>query len=235
MAIPSLNKLYFESLSVPSSPALWIGCSLALHVGICLLPLGGSSQQKIAFAPGDAGVQVELIASDPAPAAPEPVAGVEEPAAETEPMPIAQIPLPEEKEEVVAEPEVKRPAPARKTASSKTVAHSEVKPNESSSSGAARAGSATAQPAAQIYTTQPPYPQGARDSGVEGNVRLRVRVGPDGSARAVEIARSSGRSDFDSTSISTVRREWRFRPARTVSGAPIESTVTVAIHFNLRS
>lgn len=234
MRHPSLNSLYFETLSLPSSPAVWIGCSLALHVGICLFPLGGSNQQKISFAPGDAGVQVELVAE--AEEAAPPVSESTPLAVEFEPMPIAQIELPKENDVVIAEPEAK-PQPVRKVAATKTRTQpNNSKPSESvAAGGGARAGSAAAQPAAQIFTTQPPYPQGARDSGAEGDVRLRVRVAPDGSARAVEIARSSGRADFDSSSISTVKREWRFRPARTVSGAPIESTVTVAIHFNLRS
>src|SRR5205085_7828003 len=87
-----------------------------------------------------------------------------------------------------------------------------------------RAGTAIAQPAAQAYTTQPPYPPEARELGVEGVVRLQVRVGIDGCPRDVKIVRHSGRSDFDFSSLSTVQREWRFRPARNADGVPVEST-----------
>ncbi len=239
MRYPSLNKLYFETFNLPSTPAIWIGCSLALHAGIFLLPLGGSNRQSIAFAPGDAGVQVELVAGDSEPA---PVTENADMTQETapqieEPPPIVSVPVPEENEVVFAEPE---PKPARKVVADKAkiaAARPEnFKPdNGGASGGPARAGSAAAQPAAQVFTTQPPYPVGARDLGVEGNVRLRVRVGVDGSPREVEVARSSGRADFDSTSMSTVRREWRFRPARTIGGAPVESTVMIAIHFTLKS
>jgi outer membrane biosynthesis protein TonB len=51
----------------------------------------------------------------------------------------------------------------------------------------------------------------------------------------VEIARSSGRQDFDGASLNTVKREWRFRAARRAGGDPVEAIVFVTIRFELNS
>jgi protein TonB len=41
---------------------------------------------------------------------------------------------------------------------------------------------------------------------MQGTVEVRFRVGPDGSADAIEIVRSSGHRELDEASLETVRR-----------------------------
>lgn len=67
--------------------------------------------------------------------------------------------------------------------------------------------------------TPPPYPGAARRMGDEGEVRLDVHVGADGSVLDVRLRQSSGSPLLDRTAIETVKR-WRFDPA-TVDGRPV--------------
>ncbi len=55
--------------------------------------------------------------------------------------------------------------------------------------------------------------------GDEGEVRLDVHVGADGSVLDVRLRQSSGSPLLDRTAIETVKR-WRFDPA-TVDGHPV--------------
>jgi protein TonB len=65
----------------------------------------------------------------------------------------------------------------------------------------------------------PPYPAMARRMGEEGEVRLDVHVGTDGSVIEVRLKKSSGSQLLDQTAIDTVKK-WRFKPA-TVDGRPV--------------
>ncbi len=67
--------------------------------------------------------------------------------------------------------------------------------------------------------TPPPYPAMARRMGDQGEVRLDVRVGADGTVAEIRLRKSSGSPLLDRTAIDTVRK-WRFKPA-TVDGQPV--------------
>lgn len=67
--------------------------------------------------------------------------------------------------------------------------------------------------------TPPPYPAMARRMGDQGEVRLDIHVGADGSVLEVRLRQSSGSQLLDRTAIETVKK-WRFRPA-TVDGRPV--------------
>lgn len=82
---------------------------------------------------------------------------------------------------------------------------------------------------AYLENPQPSYPERSRLQGEEGVVLLKVRVGINGRALAVELARSSGFRRLDQSALETVSR-WRFAPA-VRNGAAIESTLTVPIRF----
>jgi protein TonB len=69
--------------------------------------------------------------------------------------------------------------------------------------------------------TAPAYPPAARRMGNQGEVRLDVQVGVDGSVLDVRVRTSSGSPLLDRSAIDTVRR-WRFRPA-TVDGQPVSA------------
>lgn len=65
----------------------------------------------------------------------------------------------------------------------------------------------------------PPYPASARRLGEQGEVRLDVHVGADGTVLEVALRASSGSPALDRSAMDTVRR-WRFRPA-TVDGQAV--------------
>lgn len=79
----------------------------------------------------------------------------------------------------------------------------------------------------------PHYPIAARRRGIEGSLVLDVLVTPEGSPRAVAVARSSGSALLDEAALEAVRR-WRFRPARR-GNEPVEGRVSVPIAFRLVS
>ena len=59
----------------------------------------------------------------------------------------------------------------------------------------------------------------ARRLGDQGEVRLDVYVGTDGSVLDVVVVQRSGSPLLDQTAVDTVRK-WRFKPA-TVDGKPV--------------
>jgi protein TonB len=65
----------------------------------------------------------------------------------------------------------------------------------------------------------PPYPAAAKRMGEQGEVRLDVHVGADGSVIDVQVRASSGSPALDRSAMDAVRR-WRFRPA-TVDGQAV--------------
>jgi protein TonB len=85
------------------------------------------------------------------------------------------------------------------------------------------------------YGSNPPpvYPAIARRREQQGTVTMRVLVGIDGIVQHAEIAESSGFDALDDAAIETVRRRWRFVPARR-AGTAIESWVLVPIRFALK-
>ena len=229
MSRASLSQLYFESISVSKAPLTWLLCAAFIHAGLFCLPTGKYKprQHGVVLREGNAGIEVELMPESSDSAADQTLASPDSSRDSIMPSP--------DPDSVVEKPE--------DIVSTKTSATASLHPprprtnrvSDRASAALPRAGTTIAQPAAQVYTTQPPYPPGARELGVEGVVRLQVRIGVDGSPRQVKIVRPSGRSDFDSSSVSTVQREWRFRPARTAGGAPVESTIVVDIKFTLKS
>lgn len=84
-----------------------------------------------------------------------------------------------------------------------------------------------------LHNPKPVYPSMSRRLGEEGTVRLRVKVGADGTALTVETERSSGFDRLDAAALDAVRR-WRFVPARRGDVA-IEAWVAVPIIFKLES
>ena len=65
----------------------------------------------------------------------------------------------------------------------------------------------------------PAYPASARRLGEQGEVRLDVHVGADGSVLDIRLRASSGSPALDRSAMEAVRR-WRFSPA-TVDGEPV--------------
>lgn len=90
--------------------------------------------------------------------------------------------------------------------------------------------------AAEVDTARnepPEYPRAARRRGLEGQVRVRVRVSVAGTALQIRIATSSGYEILDEAALEAVAR-WHFTPARE-GGRPVEGEIVVPVRFQLRS
>jgi protein TonB len=79
--------------------------------------------------------------------------------------------------------------------------------------------------------TDPPYPEQARQQGVEGTVVLQLTVGADGSPGHVRVSRSSGHAALDEAAIAHVRRA-RFSPALK-DGKAVPMPMTFRVKFHL--
>ena len=88
--------------------------------------------------------------------------------------------------------------------------------------------------AAQIDSSsrlQPPYPGSEQRAQRDGQVRVRVTIGPDG--RVTDVVLLSATNDaFWFATRAQALRYWRFRPA-TVDGRPVEETRTMSVVFRI--
>lgn len=80
------------------------------------------------------------------------------------------------------------------------------------------------------FAPQPIYPRRELNQGIGGEVRLRILVGTQGRADAVEVERSSGRDALDQAAMRVVRQRWRFQAAE-VNGQPVARWGVVSIRF----
>lgn len=85
--------------------------------------------------------------------------------------------------------------------------------------------------AAYLDNPKPSYPRIAKLRGMEGTVKLRVKVGTDGRPVTVDLQQSSGFSALDHAAIKVVRH-WRFEPARR-GGIKVAGEAIVPIQFKL--
>ncbi len=108
-------------------------------------------------------------------------------------------------------------------------------PGSSSAGPVANAGAPAYSPpgfgASYLHNPKPAYPMMARRRGLEGVVRLDVRVSAEGVPIAVKVRDSSGHETLDEAALTAVWH-WRFSPARR-GGEPVEGAVVVPVRFNL--
>jgi protein TonB len=88
-----------------------------------------------------------------------------------------------------------------------------------------------ASPDTKIYNRPPAYPREAARRGEQGSVELIIHIAPDGTARTVEIAESSGSAELDRSAREAVL-SWRFRPAIR-DGMPIASVLPFRVKFTI--
>jgi protein TonB len=79
--------------------------------------------------------------------------------------------------------------------------------------------------------TDPPYPEQARQQGVEGTVVLRLTVAAQGAPSNIRVSKSSGHTALDEAAVAHVRRA-RFDPALK-DGEPVSVTITFRVKFRL--
>ena len=137
---------------------------------------------------------------------------------------------------LVADVGADRPAPALVSAAVSAAS------GVSASPGPAATGSPPAAPVAPAYTPpgyaaayldnpRPAYPLLARRRGLEGTVRLEVRVSADGIPTSVKVRESGGHDTLDEAALTAVWH-WRFVPARR-GGEAVEAGIVVPIRFRL--
>lgn len=84
------------------------------------------------------------------------------------------------------------------------------------------------------YSPMPEYPDSARKAGWQGTVTLRVLVDEEGKSKSVEVYQSSGFALLDQAAVETVRKRWRFYPARE-GEKQVENRIRIPIEFSLRN
>ncbi len=77
------------------------------------------------------------------------------------------------------------------------------------------------------------YPTDAMLKGDQGVVSLTFDIAPDGMVESCRILESSGSASLDETSCQIVIRRARYRPARDATGAPIRSTGSRRLRWEL--
>lgn len=85
--------------------------------------------------------------------------------------------------------------------------------------------------ASYLDNPKPGYPLMARRRGLEGTVRLEVRVSAEGIPIAVKLKESAGHETLDEAAIVAVWH-WRFTPARR-GGEAVEGLAVVPVRFRL--
>jgi TonB family protein len=111
--------------------------------------------------------------------------------------------------------------------SNESAASSDFPPPSAASPPQAQVGAL--QRGALVYHIDPVYPQIAVQQKIEGTVKLRVTIGPDGAVRTVFVI--SGPGLLIEAARSAVR-QWRYRPTL-LDGKPVESEEYVSIEFRL--
>ncbi len=66
-----------------------------------------------------------------------------------------------------------------------------------------------------ISATPPIYPPGELRKGIEGAVKFRVLVNPEGRVLEIELVKTSGNRNLDRAALTHVKRKWKFKPANT--------------------
>ncbi len=159
-----------------------------------------------------------------------------EPAAEAPEEPEEALPLPPPPPPQAPPPPRPQPAPAPRPA---PPSQSRQRPVESagpvnptpSAEGSARITGATSPPSPDYRPPQPAFPEGARQRGETGTVRVRLQVDASGQVTQVEVLETSGSRELDRATQEYFRR-WRFRPALR-DGQPVASEATSAMTWRL--
>lgn len=83
-----------------------------------------------------------------------------------------------------------------------------------------------------LYAPRPAYPEAARRSGKEGQLRVAILVDKEGRVKDARVRETSGLDSFDESALRAVKR-WRFRAAKDKDGNALERWCVVQIRFEL--
>jgi TonB family protein len=81
-----------------------------------------------------------------------------------------------------------------------------------------------------IYSPNPPYPEQARNAGVEGTVTVVLVVGEDGTPRSIRVTEGLGTAVDGS--VTKTLSQWRFRPL-VVNGQSMITPLIIDVSFKL--
>ena len=84
-----------------------------------------------------------------------------------------------------------------------------------------------------IAGAAPAYPEGLRQQGIEGAVRVRVVVDQAGNVEKATVAASSGYEEMDAAAVAAAYR-YRFTAARNRYGDPVRCAVGQTVQFRLQ-
>jgi protein TonB len=121
----------------------------------------------------------------------------------------------------------KRAAPTQQTTQPTPSA-----PNQTADSAAGAPSTDADYKAAYLNNPKPPYPPMAFQLRIEGTVRLKALVLPDGSCGEVLLAQSSGNELLDQSAMNTVAK-WKFVPAKS-QGKDVSQWVSIPIKFSVK-
>jgi TonB family protein len=85
-------------------------------------------------------------------------------------------------------------------------------------------------PPSVIYSPDPPYPEQARNAGLEGTVRVSLRVNEDGAPSDLRV--TQGIEPAIDESVKAALGQWRFRP-EILNGQVVSPLVIVDVRFQL--
>ena len=86
---------------------------------------------------------------------------------------------------------------------------------------------------ARSIVIEPPYPAELRAQGIEADVTVRLKVGPDGSVLDASVVKAAAEQAFNVSALATARRE-RFTPG-TRDGVPVPFVITFTYRFRIET
>jgi TonB family protein len=81
-----------------------------------------------------------------------------------------------------------------------------------------------------IHKVNPVYPPDAKKDGIQGPVRVDVRLGKDGAV--AEARATDGHPTLAEAALAAVR-QWRYEPVLGPDDKPVEARLTITINFRL--
>ena len=83
-----------------------------------------------------------------------------------------------------------------------------------------------------VSKVTPAYPAEAKKNKVEGEVVMRATIGTDGSVLKAEAVKSPDPA-LSAAAVDAVK-QWKYKPATTKEGKPIQVTATITVNFKLK-
>ncbi len=83
-----------------------------------------------------------------------------------------------------------------------------------------------------VSKVNPAYPAEAKKNKVEGEVVLKTTIGIDGSVLNVEVVKSP--DPALSAAAADAVKQWKYKPATTKKGKPVQVIATVTVNFKLK-